>query len=192
MGRCAGTASEPAEVDRTAGNKWGGSTATWELQQESTVKRVVMMVFAMAACGGVPLGCAATSPPATTVARVPMSYTRSFDAPKEQTFRATVTALETFGYKVALADPERGVLKTTPKVHRLARVRSSSAGDLVPLSHAFVVSVREKAPGSSVVTGYLRTFSSERETTAVGKPNEPIVDEMWTRLFAEVASDLRR
>jgi hypothetical protein len=114
---------------------------------------------------------------------MPMSYTRSFDAPKEHTFRATLAALETFGYKVVVADPERGV-------HRFARLASSD-GDLVPLSHAFVIAVREEAPGRSVVTGYQRTFSSERETTAIGKPNPPIVQEMWTRLFAEVASDLR-
>jgi hypothetical protein len=121
-----------------------------------------------------------------------MSYTRSFDAPREQTFRATATALETFGYKVTLADPERGVLKTAPKLHRFQRLTSSENGDFVPLSHAFVIAVREQAPNRSVVTGYMRTFSSERETTAIGKPNEPIVDEMWTRLFAEVASDLGR
>lgn len=155
------------------------------------MKRTVTMVLAMAACGGVPLGCAATPPaPTTTVARVPLSYTHNFDASKEQTFRATVTALETFGYKVAFADAGRGVLKTTPKVHRLARLRSSENGDFVPLSHAFVISVREKAPDRSVVTGYMRTFSSERETTAFGKLNAPIVQEMWSRLFAEIASDL--
>lgn len=121
-----------------------------------------------------------------------MSYTRSFDAPREQTFRAAAAALETFGYKVTIADPERGVLKTAPKVHRLAVVRISTGGDLVPVSHAFVISVREKEPGRSVVTGYQRTFDSERETTALGEPSEPNVDETWTRLFAEVASNLTR
>lgn len=152
-----------------------------------------MMVFAVLAAVGALLGCAAPRPARTTsMARVPMSYTRSFDAPREETFRATAAALETFGYKVALADPERGVLKTAPKVHRFLRLRSSENGDFVPLSHAFVIAVREQAPNRSVVTGYMRTFSSERETTAIGKPNAPIVQEMWSRLFAEVASDLGR
>jgi len=146
-----------------------------------------MTLLAVVACGGAP----PTPPRTTNMARVPMSYARSFDAPKEQTFRATVAALETLGHEVRFADPERGVLKTAPKVHRLARLRSSDAGDFVPLSHAFVVSVREKAPGRSIVTGYVRTFSSERETTAIGKPNAPIVQQMWARLFAEIASDLR-
>lgn len=157
------------------------------------MNRTVMMLLALAACGSGSLGCAAPLPrTTTTVIRAPMGYKRSFDAPQEETFRATAAALETFGYKVAFADPKRGVLKTAPKVHRLARIQSSSAGDFVPLSHAFVVAVHARAPGSSVVTGYMRTFSSERETTAIGRPNEPIVDEMWTRLFAEVAADLMR
>jgi hypothetical protein len=118
-----------------------------------------------------------------------LGYARSFDAPTDKTFWATVAALETCGNKVAFADPQRGMIKTAPKVNRFARVRASD-GDFVPLSHAFVVSVREKAPGVTVVTGYLRTFSSERETTVSGRPNEPVVQEMWSRLFAEVASNL--
>jgi hypothetical protein len=154
-----------------------------------TTNKILMVVLAAVACGGPPLGCASSSPSRiASMARVPMSYARTFNAPKEQTFRATIAALETFGYRVAFADPERGTLKTAPKVHRL---QSSPAGDFAPLSHAFVLSVREKAPGRSVVQGYVRSFASERETTAIGKPNAPIVEEMWARLFAEVASDLR-
>jgi hypothetical protein len=124
------------------------------------------------------------------VVHAPSSYARRFPFPKDRTFQATRTALATFGYTVTLADPERGTVKTAPKVHRLARISSSAAGDLAPVSHAFVISVQQDGAGHSIVTGYLRTFSAEHETTIVGRPNAPIVQEMWSRLFAEIASDL--
>lgn len=154
-----------------------------------------LLILMMAAIGGATAGCI-SSPPAASVtphvmkARVAMSFARRFDASKERTFRATAAALETLGYKVAFTDPERGRLKTAPKAHRFARLRLSDNGDFVPLSHALVISVREEAPGRSVVTGYMRTFSGEHETTTTGRRNEVIVHEMWSRLFAEVESDL--
>jgi len=61
------------------------------------VNRILMTLLAVTAGGGPPLGCAAPALRTTNMARVPMSYARSFDAPKEQTFRAAVAALERRG-----------------------------------------------------------------------------------------------
>ena len=145
----------------------------------------IMVALAIAASAA--LGCASEGKPTTPTARVvvPMSYMRRFEAPREAVFRATSAAVKTLGYTVTLEVPPR--LKTAPQNHRLQRV----GDDLVPASHSLVLSVREAEPGRTIVVGYQRTFVGEHETTAVGRPNPPVVQQMWSRIFAEIDANLR-
>lgn len=142
------------------------------------------VIAAIAALGCAPhAGTGAAAPPVR--AWVPMSYMRRFDAPRDAVFRATAAALNALGYAVTVEAAPR--MATAPRTHGLARV----GDDLVPATHALVLSVHEAASGVVVVMGYQRTFVGERETTAVGTPNPPAVQQRWSRVFAEIDSNLR-
>ena len=162
------------------------------------VKRLSMMLVAMLAAGCAPRASQVAVMPAgpqTAVPhpqlRGPQTYSQAFAAPRDRTLSVTEAALRTFGLDVAFEDRLHGVLKTAPKLHRLRPVPADAPGTFVPCTHSYVISVQEDAPGHSVVSGYIRTFDAEHEVTMVLPQNSGIQNEMWERLFREIASDLR-
>ena len=155
------------------------------------MRNALTMLLVAMACLGPAMGCAPSRLSAGPRAHVPIETMRRFEVSTERALEATTTALRTFGYEVTIADVEHGIVKTAPKVHRFVMPSSPQAGDYVPLSHAFVLTVRSDGPGRSLLRGHIRTFSGAEETTVIGAPNAPMIEEMWARLFAEIASNLR-
>ena len=126
---------------------------------------------------------------ALTPAEIQSHGTRSFDAPPEKVFEATVAALKTEGYDVALAKPEKGIIKTARKLVRADAVGDTSA---VAVSRQYIITIRSDG-GKTIVEAVPKVFEGEAD---VSDGSVWILDgqagehELWNHLFTDIHDNL--
>jgi len=115
--------------------------------------------------------------------------THSFDAPVDKVFQATVGALKVEGYEVAIANEEKGTIKTDRKLVRADAVGAQSA---VAVQRQYIISV--KADGNkTIVEAVPRIFRGEADLSdgAVwamkGDAGEYA---LWNNLFKDIQDAL--
>ncbi len=147
------------------------------------VAGLALALGAVTLAGCAPLPAAYRAPAVRVV--VPIGYMRRFDAPRDKVLQVATTAVKALGYVVTSEDRERGILTIQPRLPR-----ASVGANPPPRAEVLTVSVRDDA-GRSAVMGVWRTFVGARETNLFGEPNPPAVQNMWSRVFAEIASRLQ-
>lgn len=119
---------------------------------------------------------------------------RSFDAPRDRVFKASVGALRSQGYEIAVENPETGLIKTTRKVIRAdAESTSSRSASAVSITRTYALRIEEMTPGKSRVTASPRVFRGDEDLSdgpvwaLEGQAGER---QLWANLFREIQEGL--
>jgi hypothetical protein len=149
--------------------------------------RAVLAVSLISAVGCLGAGGAMMTP---TV--IEQAGTQAFKAPYEKVFTATVNALKGEGFPIAMAEPEKGLIKTGQKIIRSVAVGGNHTAVAVDVTRQYVIHVG-KAGDGIVVSAEPRIFQGNAELT-----DQPIWDldspqgerALWKRLFRDIQEAL--
>ena len=132
-----------------------------------------------------------------TPGEVQASGTRTFDAPLAATFEATVGALQVLGYEIAVANPDKGVLKTQRKLLRSTgqgvSVGYTTSINVVHVSRQYFLHLTAVGDARTQVVAEPKIFVgdddiSSGEIWALDGPQGERA--LWEKLFAEIQSNL--
>jgi hypothetical protein len=125
----------------------------------------------------------------------------TFDAPLAATFEATIGALKTLGYEIAVANPEKGSIKTGRKYLRSHGQASTVGGPygatstvaVTDASRQYYITLSAEGDARTRVVAAPKVFMgnndiSNQEVWALEGPNGE--HELWKQLFAEIQSNL--
>jgi hypothetical protein len=131
------------------------------------------------------IGCGA----AMTPVEIAMNGTRSFDAPPAKVFEAVQSALKLEGYEIAIAKPEKGIIKTNRKMVRADAYGQQSA---VAVRRQYLITI--SADGNRTkVEAVPRVFSGEADVSdgsvwvLEGAAGERT---LWNTLFKDIEDNL--
>lgn len=119
--------------------------------------------------------------------------THTFAASPTDTFAATVGALRTLGYTLAVVNEDKGIIKTDRKELRAQAVYSANTAMAVGVTRQYYVRIAVDDAGHSTVAAEPKVFIGERDVSGdkvwalEGPEGER---ELWKRLFAEIQSNL--
>lgn len=150
-------------------------------------------LFRMALLAASFLSMASCGPPTApmTANEIATRGTRSFESSRERVFAATVGALKTLGYEIAVSDAGAGIVKTAPK--NLGAIATGGLGyaALTVYAHAYAVRVSE-SNGLTVIEATPRIFQNSIDVSTgpwvLEGPGGQYSE--WDKLFQEVASNL--
>ncbi len=138
-------------------------------------------------------GCAGGRAALMTPEEISAHGTHRFAAPPAQTFAATIGALQTLGYDVAVANEEKGMIKTARKDLRAQAVAAGNTAIAVSVYRQYYIRIESTDPTNTTVVAEPKVFIGERDISAdkvwalEGPEGER---ELWKRLFAEIESNL--
>jgi hypothetical protein len=136
-------------------------------------------------------GCAMGGRPMTP-AEVSSHGTASYDAPPAKVFAATQGALKSEGYEIALADANKGLIKTSRKLVRAEAVGGAGYAQAVAATRQYVVSIHADG-AKTVVVAEPRVFMGDRDLSSesVWDIEGPMGERtLWTQLFRDVREAL--
>jgi len=137
-------------------------------------------------------GCAFGGGVQMTPQIIQQSGTHAFSAPYDKVFVATVGALKSEGFPIAVSQPDTGLIKTGQKLIRTVAHGGGGSAVAVDVTRQYVVRVT-KAEGGAVVTAEPRIFQGNAELTdgAIWDIDSPEGERaLWRRLFRDVQDAL--
>jgi len=140
---------------------------------------LVMLVFVLVGCGA-----------AMTPAEIKANGTHTYDAPPEKVFEAATAALKAQGYEIAVAKPEKGLIKTNRKLVRADAVGNQSA---VGIQRQYILTITSDGTGKTTVEAIPKVFQGEADLSdgsvwvLDGDAGER---KLWSSLFTEINDNL--
>ena len=114
--------------------------------------------------------------------------TRHFDAPPDKVFTAAISALQSQGYEIAVAEPDKGILRTARKLVRAAATGGAGYAQAVAITRQYHLTVKADGEGTKVVARP-KVFQGDADLSdgsvwqldcAAGERT------LWDRLFREI------
>ena len=138
-------------------------------------------------------GCAAgAAGQPLTPAEVQTHGTMTFDAPVPKVFTAMQGALKSEGYQIAIADPNKGLIKTDRKLVRAQAVGNQYVAQAVEATRQYVVTLKGEGAHTTVVAEP-RVFMGDRDLSSetVWDLEGPMGErKLWSQLFRDVKEAL--
>lgn len=143
---------------------------------------MILLLVGLAGCGA-----------AMTPAEIQTNGTHAFTAPMEKVFDATQAALKAQGYEIALANRDKGLIKTNRKLVRADAVGNAQAASAVEVTRQYIVTITADPKGGSKVEVIPKVFRGEADLSdgsvwvldgAAGERT------LWGRLFKEIEDAL--
>jgi hypothetical protein len=153
-----------------------------------------LCLFASVTALAAPLvGACGPSGAVMTPEEVAANGTHTFAASPKDTFAATAGALQTLGYMLTVVNEEKGIIKTDRKHLRAQAVYNGNSATAVGFSRQYYIRVQSTDGTNTTVVADPKVFIGERDISGdkvwalEGPEGER---ELWTRLFAEIQSNL--
>ncbi|MCY0985697.1 hypothetical protein OV203_01045 [Nannocystis sp. ILAH1] len=138
-------------------------------------------------------GCAGSRASVITPEEVQTHGTYTFTAPPAEVFAATLGALKTLGYPIAVTNEEKGIIKTERKFIRAMAVGGNYSAQAIDFTRQYYLRLESSDGASTSVTADPKVYMGERDVSGdkvwvlEGPEGER---ELWKRLFTEIQSNL--
>lgn len=151
--------------------------------------RPLLAALALAAITAAAAGCGASQGAFLTPQEVDAHGVTVLRGAPEKVFRATIDALKTLDYEVALARPDQGVIVTKRRSVREIAVGNAHAAAQLSYSRQYTIEIKDAGGGSSRVIATPAVFENAADISArpVWDLDGPVGErELWKQLFAKI------
>jgi hypothetical protein len=153
------------------------------------LRRPLLAPLAALALAATTAGCGASQTATLTPQEIAAHGVAVLRGSTDQVFKATLDALKTLDYEIALERPDKGLIVTKHRSVRDVAVGSSSAAVELSYSRQYTIEIKGAGGGSSRVTATPAVFENAADISArpVWDLEGPLGErELWKQLFAKI------
>ncbi len=147
------------------------------------------LALALAAITPAAAGCGASLGAVLTPQEIEAHGVTVVRGPPDKVFKATIDALKTLDYEVALERPDKGLIVTKHRSVRDVAVGNSHSAVQLSYSRQYTIEIRDAGGGSSRVIATPAVFENAADISArpIWDLESPLGErELWKQLFAKI------
>ena len=133
-------------------------------------------------------GVRGTEPGCADAGAHPEFGTSEFDAPIDKTFSSCVNALKTEGYEVAVAQEEKGLIITKPKIVYQGAAGGQGYATLITMEKRYTFRLEAVGPNRTRVVASPEAIENGRDVTGEQVWTMHFQQADWAKLFRRVQS----
>jgi hypothetical protein len=153
------------------------------------LRRALLAALAALALAGTTAGCGSSQGALLTPREIEAHGVAVIRGSTDKVFNATLDALKTLDYEIALERPDKGLVVTKHRSVRDLAVGSSHAAVQLSYSRQYTIEIKDAGGGASRVTATPAVFENAADisTRPVWDLDSPVGErELWKQLFAKI------